>query len=303
MSRFQFVADYSTTYPVKRLCELVEIERSSYYAWKAGTPARQARAAADAVLAARIRVVHDEDNTVGAPRVTAELNDGADAGERVNHKRVARVMRLAGIVGYRRRRKVRTTIPEPADQKVPDLLKRAFTAPAANLRYVGDITYLPITGQHGHGKNLYLATVIDCYSRRLVGWALADHMRTELVTDALEMAFTTRQPPAGAIFHSDRGCQYTSSDYHQLAGDHGVVLSVGMAGECWDNAVAESFFATIKRELIDTRAWPTRAGLQAAIFDWIEGWYNTRRLHSSLGYLSPAEYEATIHHNADRQAA
>ncbi len=203
MSRFQFVADYSTTYPVKRLCELVEIERSSYYAWKAGTPARQARAAADAELAARIRVVHDEDNTIGAPRVTAELNDGADAGERVNHKRVARVMRLAGIVGYRRRRKVRTTIPEPADQKVPDLLKRDFTAPAANMRYVGDITYLPITSKDGHGKNLYLATVIDCYSRRLVGWALADHMRTELVEDALKDAKATRGTLTVYVFHSD----------------------------------------------------------------------------------------------------
>ena len=128
-------------------------------------------------------------------------------------------------------------------------------------------------------------------------------MRTELVTGALEAAFLTRQPPAGVIFHSDRGCQYTSADYAELAKANGVVLSVGRAGECWDNAVAESFFATIKRELIDTRAWPTRAGLRAAVFDYIEGWYNARRLHSSLGYLSPAEYGANIHHHADRQAA
>jgi len=143
VSRFQFVADYSTTYRhiggVKRLCELVEVERSSYYAWKAGAPARESRAAADAQLAQRIRAVHAEDNTVGAPRITAELNDGIAAGERINHQRVARVMRVAGIVGYRRRRKVRTTVPEPADQKVPDLLNRDFTAPAPNQRYVGDI--------------------------------------------------------------------------------------------------------------------------------------------------------------------
>jgi transposase InsO family protein len=128
-------------------------------------------------------------------------------------------------------------------------------------------------------------------------------MRTELVIDALEMAFTTRRPPPGAVFHSDRGCQYTSGDYARLARTNGVELSVGMTGQCWDNAVAESFFATIKRELIDTRTWPTRAGLRAAIFDYIEGWYNTRRLHSSLGYLSPTEYEATIHHHAAPQAA
>jgi transposase InsO family protein len=145
--------------------------------------------------------------------------------------------------------------------------------------------------------------VIDLASRRVVGWALADHMRTELVEDALKMAFLSRRPEKGVIFHSDRGCQYVSRNYAELARANGVVLSVGMAGQCWDNAVAESFFATIKREVIDTRAWSTRAGLRAAVFDYIEGWYNTRRLHSSLGYMSPAAYEAHIHHNAVRQAA
>ena len=148
----------------------------------------------------------------------------------------------------------------------------------------------------------YLATVIDLASRRVVGWSLADHMRTELVEDALTMAFANRAPEEGVIFHSDRGCQYTSRDFADLARSNGVVLSVGRKGECWDNAVAESFFATIKRELIDTRAWPTRAGLHRAVFEYIEGWYNTRRLHSTLGYLIPAQYEAA-HHNADRQAA
>ena len=204
MSRFQFVADNAATYPVKRLCQLVEVERSSYYAWKAGAPARAARAAADAVLAARIRVVHKADNTVGAPRVTAELNDGAKPGDRVNHKRVARVMRDHGIRGYVKKRRVRTTVPEPANQVVPDLLQRDFTAHAPNRRYVGDITYLPISTAAG-GGNLYLATVIDCYSRRLVGWAVADHMRTSLVADALKAAAATRGSLAGAIFHSDHG--------------------------------------------------------------------------------------------------
>ena len=188
MSRFQFVADNSTTFEVKRLCELVEIERSSYYAWVQAAPAREAKASADAELAQRIRAVHAEDKTCGAPRITAELNDGAPAGERVNHKRVARVMRLNGIRGYTKRRRVRTTIPEPSGQKVPDLLERDFTAPAPGQRYVGDITYLPLT----EGSNLYLATIIDCYSRRLAGWAVADHMRTSLVEDALRAAAATR---------------------------------------------------------------------------------------------------------------
>ena len=152
------------------------------------------------------------------------------------------------------------------------------------------------------GSWAYLATVIDLASRRVVGWALADHMRTELVEGALEMAFANRAPDKGVIFHSDRGCQYTSGDFAELARAHGVVLSVGRKGECWDNAVAESFFATIKRELIDTRAWPTRAGLRHGVFEYIEGWYNTRRLHSSLGYVSPAQHQARLH-NADRQAA
>ena len=209
MNRFQFVADHSTTssamarpgWSVKRLCELVEIERSSYYAWLKAAPARGRRAQADAQLAERIRTIHQDDNTQGAPRITAELNDGAADDRRVNHKRVARVMREHGIVGYRRRRKVRTTIPEPADRKVPDLLNRDFTAPAPNLRYVGDITYLPLAD----GNNLYLATVIDCYSRRLAGWSVAGHMRTELVEDALKAAQATRGSLTGAVFHSDHG--------------------------------------------------------------------------------------------------
>ncbi len=201
MSRFQFVAHNSATFEVKRLCELVEIERSSYYAWLKAAPAREERARADAELAERIRAVHAEDNTCGAPRITAELNDNTPAGERVNHKRVARVMRAEGIRGYVKRRRVRTTIPEPSGQKYPDLLQRDFTAERPNRRYVGDITYLPLAD----GTNLYLATVIDCYSRRLAGWAIADHMRTELVEEALNVASATRDSLKGAIFHSDHG--------------------------------------------------------------------------------------------------
>ncbi len=163
-------------------------------------------------------------------------------------------------------------------------MKRQF-APSEKLDscYVGDITY--IRTWEGWA---YLATVIDLASRRVIGWALADHMGSELVKDALKMAFITRRPSKGVIFHSDRGAQYTSFDYACLAREMGVVVSVGMPGQCFDNAVAESFFATIKRELIDTRSWPTREILRSAVFDYIEGWYNTRRLHSSLGYMGPS---------------
>ncbi len=295
MSRFQFVADHSGTFEVKRLCELVEIERSSYYAWKAGAPARAARAAADAELAEKIRTIHNQDNTVGAPRITAELNDAVAAGERVNHKRVARVMREHGIRGYRKRRRVRTTIPEPSGQKVPDLLKRDFTAQAPNQRYVGDITYLPLAD----GQNLYLATVIDCYSRRLVGWSLADHMRTSLVEDALTSAAATRgggRALAGAIFHSDHGSVYTSKDYARLCARLGVTQSMGAVGTSADNSLAESFNATLKREVLqDENVWPDEATCRRQVFRWIVR-YNTRRRHSWCRYQSPSTYET--HHTA-----
>jgi transposase InsO family protein len=291
VSRFQFVADNSATFEVKRLCELVQIKRSSYYAWLAGAPARQERAAADAALEERIREVHEADNTVGAPRVTAELNDGRPAGERVNHKRVARVMKTAGIAGYVKKRKVRTTVPEPADQKVPDLLKRDFTAVAPNRRYVGDITYLPLAEAVG-GGNLYQATVIDCYSRRLVGWAVADHMRTSLVEDALKAAAATRGSLAGAIFHSDHGSVYTSKDYATLCADLGVTQSMGAVGTSADNALAESFNATLKREVLqDDACWADELTCRRQVFRWLTR-YNTRRRHTWCGYLSPSTYEA-----------
>ena len=170
MNRFQFVADHRHAYEVKRLCEIVQVARSSFYAWLGAAPGRIARADADAALTERIRAIHDTDTAQGVPRITAELNEGVPPGARVNHKRVARVMRQEQIAGLRLRRKVRTTVSEPANQRVPDLLGRDFTAPVPNRRYVGDITYLPI----GDGTNLYLATVIDCFSRRLAGWAVAN---------------------------------------------------------------------------------------------------------------------------------
>jgi len=275
---------------VKRLCQLVEIERSSYYAWEQAQTGREARAASDAALAATIRAIHAEDNTIGAPRVTAELNDGAEPGQRVNHKRVARVMREHGIAGYRKRRRVTTTVPEPADQKVPDLLKRDFTAATPNTRYVGDITYLPIAD----GSNLYLATVIDCCSRRLAGWAIADHMRTSLVEDALKAAASLRGSLEGAIFHSDHGSVYTSKDYAKLCKKLGVTQSMGAVGTSADNALAEAFNATLKREVLqDAACWPDEATCRREVFRWLTR-YNTRRRHSWCRYQTPIAYETTL---------
>lgn len=287
MSRFQFVADHRDTFEVKRLCEVIEVNRSSFYAWDAAAPARAERASADEELADRVRAVQAQDKAYGAPRVTAELNDGAPAEERVNHKRVARVMAERGLAGIRLRRKVRTTIPEPSDQKVSDLLKRDFIAQTPNTKYVGDITYLPLAD----GSNLYLATVIDCCSRKLAGWAVADHMRTELVTDALKVALADRGSLRGAIFHADHGAQYTSKDLAQLCGQLGVIQSLGGVGSSADNALAESFNATLKREtLAGAATYFDESSCRREIFRWAAR-YNTRRRHSYLGHQAPNIYE------------
>jgi transposase InsO family protein len=200
-------------------------------------------------------------------------------------------MRAAGLQGRHRRRRHLTTIVDPGAALRPDLIVRDFQPDPAGLdaRWCGDITYVPT--EEGW---LYMATVIDIASRRVVGWATADHLRTDLVADALKAACQQRRPTRPVIFHSDRGCQYTSQQFASLAGQFGVRLSVGRTGQCWDNALAESFFATIKRELLGTSAWPNRAAAHTAIFDFIEGRYNLHRLHSSLGYRSPAEYESAL---------
>ncbi len=290
MSRFQFVADHLHTFEVKWLCAVVEVARSSFYAWLAAADGRAARKAADEELEARIRTVHKEDNTYGAPRITAELNDGAPETGRVNHKRVARVMRSAGIAGYRRKRRVKTTVADPANQKVPDLLKRDFTATQINTRYVGDITYLPLAT----GGNLYLATVIDCCSRRVTGWAIAEHMRTELVEDALTAAAALRGSLAGSVFHSDHGSQYTSRDFANVCRELGVIQSMGGVGSSADNALAESLNATLKREILQDRTcWTDAATCRREVFRWLAR-YNTKRRHSHCRHSSPATYERTL---------
>jgi transposase InsO family protein len=285
-------AEKSKRRNVKRACVLLKVSRSAFYADRIAGPSQRERD--DAELTDAIVAVYDEsDGTYGAPRVHAEL---ADQGRRHSRKRIARLMRTAGRRGRAPKRWRTTTVPDPTAAAPADLIGRDFsTATAAvNARWCGDITYI-----HTWEGWLYLATVIDLGSRRVVGWATADHLRTDLIDQALTKAVTSRRPNRGVIFHSDRGCQYTSTQHRRLADQHGVLLSVGRRGQCWDNAVAESFFATIKTELPDRRAWPTRAAAHRAIFNWIEGWYNTRRRHSTLDYLSPAAYEAKLTQQPD----
>ncbi|GAB2527297.1 IS3 family transposase [Microbacterium petrolearium] len=294
MSRFQFVKDHKDAYGVKRLCEIVDVARSSFYAWLEAGPGRAARAAADAELAERIRVVQDParggDRAYGAPRVTAELNDGVPASQRVNHKRVARVMREHCLAGIRLRRRVKTTVPDQSGRRFPDLIGRDFTAEQPNQRYVGDITYLPIAD----GSNLYLATVIDLCSRKLAGWQIADHMRVGLVEDALRTAARDRGSLAGSVFHSDHGSVYTSKAYAKLCTDLKVTQSMGAVGTSADNALAESFNASLKRELLEGRStFPDQATAYRAVFRWVNR-YNTRRRHSAIGNISPNAYENTI---------
>jgi transposase InsO family protein len=268
---------------VKRACELLKVSRSAYYAARGDEPSD--REQDDAELAEQVKTVHEgSKGRYGAPRVHAALRA---QGRRHSRKRVARLMRERGLQGRAAKRWKKTTIPDPAAAARADRISRDFTADAAkvNTRWCGDITC--IATWEGW---LYLATVIDIASRRVVGYALAGHLRTELISDALSNALALRDPEPGVVFHSDRGCQYTSAAYAALAEENEVTLSVGRTGQCWDNALAESFFSSLKGELIDTRAWPTRAGARRAVVEYI-GWYNGTRLHSSLGYLSPADYE------------
>ncbi|MET8331879.1 IS3 family transposase [Streptomyces sp. NPDC005181] len=290
VNRYQFVDDHQRRFGVKRIRDILGIARSSFYHWRRTASARAARQAADDRLAARIRKVHeDSDGTYGVPRITAELR--ASDGQAVNHKRVARIMRTTGLAGVRLRRRHRTTVPDPAAAKAPDLIGRDFTASAVNTKYVGDITYLPVGG----GKFCYLATVIDLCSRRLAGWAIADHMRTELVTDALAAAERTRGSLAGAIMHTDHGAHYTSRAFADACRRAGILQSMSAVGSSADNAAAESFNATSKRETLkDRKGWPSEREARLDAFRWLHR-YNTRRRHSRLGQRSPTAYENTFH--------
>ncbi|MBH1934243.1 IS3 family transposase [Streptomyces sp. AV19] len=283
-SRCQFIEDHRETFMVQRLCQVLEVARSSYYKWRDGREARAARECADEALAERIAVIHAESGgTYGSPRVTAELRD--EYGMRISEKKVARVMRKFHIAGFRLRKRVRTAIPEPSATPVPDLFKRAFTAP--NLKYMGDVTYLPV----GDVEFRYPATVLDCFSRRVVGWSIASHMRTDLVADTLKMATVTRGSLAGAIFHSDHGAQYQSRQFAELCAALGVTQYMGAVGTSADNAACESFHASLKRETLKgARRWDGPGTCRRAVFRWLAR-YNTWRRHSANGHLSPLAYE------------
>lgn len=265
---------------------MLRVARSSFYKWISARPARERRARADTDLAERIRVIHSDSGAAyGSPRVTAELRDAH--GMQINEKRVTRVMRTFGIAGYRKRRKAVTTVPDPDAAVVPDLFRRDFNASAPNVKYMGDITYLPV----GDGEFLYLATVIDCFSRRVVGWSITDHMRTELVTDALTSAAAIRGGLTAAVFHSDHGAQYTSVEFAEVCEKLGVIRSMGAVGTSADNAACESFHASLKREVLgDRRRWQSAEQCRQEVFAWLVR-YNSRRRHSANGQVSPLAYE------------
>jgi putative transposase len=269
--------------PISVCCRLLGVSRSGYYDWERRAPSD--RALTDAWLIEKIRDIWAENRKVyGSPRIHADLR--LRYGIRVARKRVERLMREAGISGLHRRKRGRTTISVPGVRVADDLVERQFSPEQPNLLWIADVTYL----RTWEGW-LYLAAVQDAYSRRIVGWSMADHMRSELVVDALEMAVARRRPAPGLIHHSDQGSQYVSLAFGQAARDAGIARSMGSKGDCYDNAVAESFFATLKKELVHRRSWPTRRELASEVFEYIEAFYNRTRRHSTLAMLSPADYE------------
>jgi len=284
---FSFIAAEKANYPVAVLCRALQVNRTSFHDWERRAPSD--RALQDAWLLEQIKQIHASKRRVyGAPRIHAELR--LAHGVRVGRKRVERLMRQAGISGLVAKKRGRTTIRVPGVRVADDLVERKFRPAAPNVLWLADITYL----RTWEGW-LYLAAVQDAYSRRIVGWSMADHMRHELVVDALQMALHRRRPEPGLIHHSDAGSQYVSLGFGQAARDAGIAISMGSKGDAYDNAVAESFFATIKKELVHRRSWPTRRELGSAVFEYIEAFYNRERRHSTLQMLSPHDYEKLLY--------
>jgi putative transposase len=283
VSIFNFIDAEKASYPVAVLCRMLGVsKKSGYYAWR-GRPLSERRRQ-DALLTEKIREIHTRSHeTYGYPRVHAELRS---LGVRCGRRRVARLMRAAGLRGCMRGKKRRTTRRDPRAAPAPDLLRRNFVAGGPNRIWLADITYIPT--REGF---LYLAFILDTHSRRIVGWSMAPHMRTDLVVDALEMAVWRRRPVTGLVHHSDRGVQYTAISFGKRLREAGIVPSMGRTGTALDNAMAESFIATLKTELVHRHYFPDREAARSAIFEYLEGFYNRRRLHSALGYKSPVRYE------------
>ncbi|MFW9197463.1 IS3 family transposase [Corynebacterium striatum] len=286
--RFQFVYDHRTEYSVKRMCHVLKLNRSSFYKWLNTRQERRLKTCSDALIGARIKSIFDDEHGLyGAKRIAASLNDDTDFPP-INHKKVARIMKSMGLKGFTKRRRCVTTRRKPGHRVMPDLVGRKFTADEPNRVYVGDITYLPCKG----GKNMYLATVIDTYSRKLAGYALADHMRVSLVVDALAHAHGVRSSLDGAVFHSNHGSVYTSQAFRGYCSSLGVRQSMGAVGTSADNALAESFNATLKREVLrDRKVFDNPIACRQEVFRWCMR-YNTRRRHSWCNLLAPDDFEA-----------
>ena len=282
--KYRFIASQAANFAVRTLCRVCQVSCSAYYQWASGAGGPSHALVDEAYLAKAIWDIFSANRRrYGSPRITAEL---WRQGTKVNHKTVEVLMAALGLQGLSGRRKMKTTRQDKNAAPAADLVQRNFSAQAPGQLYIGDITYLPT--DEGY---CFLATVVDVYSRRLVGWSLQAHMRASLCTDALAAAgLQRRQALAGAIFHSDRGCQYTSDEYHKVCRQFRITQSMGSVGDSYDNAMAESFFASLKRELVDVSHFKTIAEARLAVFEWII-WYNRKRLHSSLGYLTPEEFE------------
>lgn len=280
---FRFMAREKAQHSVVTMCRLLSVSLSGFYAWRCRAPS--AHAQRDAALTARIRRIHQASRTTyGAPRVHAELRLGQDV--RCSRKRIARLMRAAGITGIHRRRSRGCTRRDPRRPLFPDHVQRDFTPLAPNRLWVADLT------QHRTNEGwLYAGVVLDAFSRRVIGWALDERPLTDLAVNAVTMAVRNRRPCPGTVHHSDHGAQYTALAFGKTLQAAGMQGSMGRVGDALDNAVAESFFATLQTELLDRRPWQTRQELQTAFFDYVEAFYNRQRRHSTLGYLSPAEYE------------
>ena len=283
MRIFRFIAAKRAEHSIQIMCRVLAVSRSGFHAWARREPSP--RAVADQALTGRIAQIHaDSLRTYGSPRVHAELR--LEDGVHVSRKRVERLMRSAGLSGQVKRRRGKTTIRVQGVRTAPDLVERDFNPTEPDRTWAADITQF----ETGEGT-LYVAHVQDLFSRRIVGWAMAGHVRAELVLDALGMALERRKPGAGLVHHSDHGSQYTAVVFSERCREAGIEVSMGSIGDCFDNAVCESFHATLKKELVHRHRWGTRADAKTAVFEYVEGWFNPHRRHSTLGYLSPAGYE------------